>query len=86
MLLLVGLGAIVVGMRRRSKKIFVYSLSSFGFCMASLLSQFLEIQRLMYNGDISAVLDLIDTIIKLAVFLSLTTLILNIIAYVRCKK
>ena len=54
--------------------------------MASLLSQFLEIQRLMYNGDISAVFDLIDTIIKLAVFLSLTTLILNIIAYVRYKK
>lgn len=75
----VGIAAIV--QKGRPWGVFV----SMGLCGAALAVQFFEIARLVAIEDFSALLDISDTLAKVAAFLLVTTMVLNLAALWRGK-
>ena len=59
---------------------------SLSLCILSLLSQFLEINRLLNKRDWAAVEDIFPAVLLAAAVLSLVTLALNVIAFLRSRK
>lgn len=57
----------------------IFSISSFGFALISVMVQFFDIARIVHKNDWSALLDTIDVLAVVVVLFSAITLILNII-------
>lgn len=84
--LLLGLAAWGFGIAglRRSK----ISLTSFALCLLALILQFLELTHRARIGDTSAILAILDTVGAVtlaAAVLSVGTMVLNMLAYLRGK-
>ena len=81
--LLLGLAAWGFGIAalRRSK----ISLTSFALCLLALIFQFLELTHRARIGDTSAILDTVGAVTMAAAVLSVGTMVLNVLAYLRGK-
>lgn len=59
---------------------------SFSFCAFALVFQLLEINRRVSIGDYSAIEDTIEAIVTEAVVLSVVTVVLNMVAWVKAMR
>ena len=71
---------------KSSRKSHGLSVASFSMCSIALVSQLLEIDRLVDINDLSAVMDTIRAVGIAAVTLVVVNVVLNVIAVCRCKQ
>ena len=87
--LVTGIAAWVFGswavVSKTSRKTHVFSVASLSLCSIALVSQLIEIGRLVEKNDLSAVMDTIRAVNIAAVVLVVVTLVLNVVALVRHK-
>ena len=81
--LVLGLAAWGFGLAalRRGKS----SLVSFALCLTALVLQFAELTHRARIGDTSAILDTVGAVTLAAAVLSVGTIVLNVLAYLRGK-
>ena len=70
---------------KTSRTVYGLSVASFSSCVIALLSQFLEIGRRAALYDYTAIEDTIRGVIIAAVVLTVVTVVLNMVAFVRKK-
>ena len=68
---------------KTGRKSHVFSVASLSLCSIALVSQLIEIGRLVEKNDLSAVMDTINAVNIAAVALVVVTLILNVVAVLR---
>lgn len=77
-----GFGSVAIAKRGKISLVF----SSLTACGISLTIQFFEIRSHVFNQDSSWFLDVMPTLAKVAAFLTVTTVVLNLIALLRIRK
>ena len=87
--IIAGIAAWVLGClpvaSKASRASYGLSVASFIACVLALLSQFLEIGRRVALYDYTAIEDTIRGVIIAAVVLTVVTVVLNVVAFVRKK-
>ena len=70
----------------KSKRAQILSTVSFAACIVSLFLQLLEVFNRVNLGDYAAIEDTIYAVILAAILLIVVTIILNIVALLKCKR
>ena len=87
--IIVGIAAWVLGCwaaaSKASRTSYGLSVASFVSCVVALISQLLEIGRRVAISDFAAVEDTIRAVIIAAIVLTVVTVVLNVVAFVRNK-
>ena len=86
--LVLGIGAWSVAIIAIAKPTFSHksAVISFSLCAFALIGQLFEISRRVNLGDYAAIEDTIRAVIIAAVVLSVTTIILNVVALIKARK
>ena len=71
---------------KTGRKAYVFSVTSLSLCSIAVVSQLIEIGRLVEKNDLSAVMDTIRAVNIAAVVLVVVTLVLNAVAFIRKRE
>ena len=70
---------------KKNRNTHIFSVASLSLCSIALVSQLIEIGRLVEKNDLSAVMDTIRAVNIAAVVLTVITVVLNVMAFIRNK-
>ena len=70
---------------KKNRNTHIFSVASLSLCCIALVSQLIEIGRLVEKNDLSAVMDTIRAVNIAAVVLTVITVVLNVMAFIRNK-
>ena len=70
---------------KKNRNTRIFSVASLSLCSIALVSQLIEIGRLVEKNDLSAVMDTIRAVNIAAVVLTVITVVLNVMAFIRNK-
>lgn len=70
---------------KKNRNTHIFSVASLSLCSIALVSQLIEIGRLVEKNDLSAVMDTIRAVNISAVVLTVITVVLNVMAFIRNK-
>ena len=87
--LMTGITAWVLGtcavVGKKERKMHGFSVGSLSMCSIALVLQLIEIGRLVEKNDLSAVMDTIRAVNIAAMVLVVVTMLLNVVALVKCR-
>jgi len=71
---------------KKNRNTHIFSVASLSLCSIALLSQLIELGRLVLKNDLSAVMDTINAVNLAAAVLVVVTLVLNGVAFIRKRE